>query len=168
MSIIETLKEYDITSIWHFTDKSNLSSIEKYGIHSLRSIISHDIDVSRFGADRLSHELDTRYGLDKYVHLAFIDDHPMYHVALRRGSIKNPVWINIDISVLFERSTVFSDKVANSSYAQLFGINEVERKISFERMMIRGNTQSRREARKAEIMVANKIDVDKIIGVYYG
>ncbi len=168
MSIIKTLKQHDIHSVWHFTDKSNLKSIEKYGIQSLYNIIVNDIPVSRFGADSQSHRLDVQKGLDKYVHLAFIDDHPMYHVAKGRGSIVSPVWIELDLALIFEKTTIFSDKVANGRYAQKFNINDVERMIDFDMMLTRYNTESRRSARKAEIMVANQISTDQILGVYYG
>ena len=168
MSIIETLQKHDIKSVWHFTDKSNLKSIEKYGILALTEIIKNDVDVSHFGADSLSHNLDMQYGLDKYVHLSFIDDHPMYHVAKRRGSIVSPVWIELDLALIFEKTTIFSDKVANGRNAKRFNINDIERMIDFDTMLMQYNTESRRNARKAEIMVANKISTDQILGVYYG
>ena len=168
MSIVETLKKHDIHSVWHFTDKNNLKSIEKYGIQSLYSIITNGIEVSRFGADDMSHNLDLRYGLDKYVHLAFIDDHPMYHVAKGRGSIITPVWIELDLALIFENTTIFSDQVANASYAQRFDINSVEKMIDFDMMHTAYNTQSRRQARKAEIMVSNEITIDHILRIKYG
>ena len=167
MSVIETLQNQGINSIWHFTDKSNLDSIERYGILSLRGIIKDDIVVSRFGADNLSHTLDIHYGLDKYVHLALIKDHPMYHRAKQRGSIVYPVWIELDISILNKDKTVFSNRVANESGSKIYNIDKIEEKIDFNKMF-HPDFWTRVEARKAEIMVANQIDADKIIGVYYG
>lgn len=38
MSIKETLENYGITSIYHFTDKANLETIEEYGLQSLKNI----------------------------------------------------------------------------------------------------------------------------------
>jgi hypothetical protein len=163
----EIFERYDIDSVWHFTDKSNLKSIEEYGILSLRKIVDGGVSVNYYGADSLSHSLDRRYGLDKYVHLAFINDHPMYHIALRRGSIVDPVWIKLDISMLYEKSTRFCKEVANQSGSKIFTINDIEKSITFEKMFSR-DFWTRVEARKAEIMVANRIDTDKILGVYYG
>jgi len=165
MNIKKVLKDYGITSIWHFTDFSNLKSIEKYGILSLHNIMEKDINVSHFGADALSHNLDMHYGLDKYVHLSFIKDHPMYHVALRRGSIMDPVWIELDISILFEETTMFSDAVANESNSNIFKLNEVNDMIDFATMIYERDFWARVNSRKAEIMVANKIDTNKILGV---
>ena len=164
MSIVETLKKHDIKSIWHFTDLRNLESIEKYGLLSLREIIRNDIDAC-FGADSLSHNLDIHYGLDKYIHLAFIDDHPMYHKAKNRGSIVYPIWIELDISLLFDENTIFSNKVANQSGAKIFTLDDVENMIDFNYMFHR-DFWTRVEARKAEIMVPSKIDTRYIKAIY--
>lgn len=89
--ILKSLESYGITSIYHFTDKENLPIIEKYGLQSLKNIISYNIPVKRFGANELSHSLDKIKGLDKYVHLSFIKDHPMFFIAKNRGSLINPI-----------------------------------------------------------------------------
>jgi len=41
------------------------------------------IKVSRYGASESSHRQDIQKGLDKCVHLSFIKDYPMYHIATR-------------------------------------------------------------------------------------
>ena len=89
MTLKKILASYGITSVYHFTDKANLESIKTYGIQSLQNIIQNDIDVQRFGADSLSHTLDAYKGLDRYVHLSFIKDHPMYHIAKKEAVFKN-------------------------------------------------------------------------------
>ncbi len=88
MGIRETLEYYGITSIYHFTDKANLKMIEKFDIQSLKNIHMFNIPVEHFGADETSHIIDKNRGLDEYVHLSFIKDHPMYHVAKKRGSTR--------------------------------------------------------------------------------
>jgi len=55
MNLQETLKYYGITSIWHFTDESNLSSTEEHGLLSLQMITQNKIYVPCFGADGSSH-----------------------------------------------------------------------------------------------------------------
>jgi len=168
MSIKETLENYGITSIYHFTDKANLRLIEKYGIQSLKNIFSLDIPVKHFGAEELSHNLDQRKGLDKYVHLAFIDDHPMYHVAKRRGNLKDPVWIEIDSSILYDQNTLVCDQVANKTGANLFQINKVLDFIDFDIILLKDHSFIRKEARKAEIMAYNEIPTNLIKGITYG
>jgi len=168
MSIRETLSNYGINSIYHFTDESNLKSIEKYGIRSLSNIIKNNIDVSMFGADSISHTLDKNCGLDKYVHLAFIKDHPMYHVAKKRKSIITPIWIELDISILFEDETIFCDKVANQRNPNIFKIEDILDFINFQTLVYEEDFWIRKESRKAEIMAYKKIKTDKIKGITYG
>ena len=168
MNIQKILKHYDIKSIWHFTDESNLESITKYGLLSLDTIMKQNVEVSRYGATSSSHSQDIRKGLHKFVHLAFIKDHPMYHVAKSDGRIINPVWIEIDLSVIFDHYTVFSNMLANTYNAPIFEINEVGQMIDFETILYEKDFNTRKEARKAEIMVSSQIGTDHIKGIYYG
>ena len=168
MNIQSTLRNNGIKSIWHFTDKSNLASIEKYGLLCLREILTEDVHVSCFGADDLSHSLDIDRGLDQFVHLSFVKDHPMYHVAKRDGRIPNPIWIEIDLSVLHVDNTIFSDEVANGRGASIFSADKLEKMIDFETILYEKDFWIRKEARKAEIMVANNISYENIKGIYYG
>ena len=168
MSFKDMLSKYGITSLYHFTDKSNLESIEKYGIESLKNIFQKGIQVSRFGAESLSHTLDRQRGLDKYVHLAFTNDHPMYYVAKKRGSILEPVWLEIDISVLYDYRTLFCDKVANKTNSHLFGADTVSKHINFADMFYGKTFDEKKEAKKAEILVFDKIQTNMIKGVTYG
>lgn len=173
MSIRRTLENYGITSVYHFTDAANLTTIEKYGLQSLKNILSKNIEVKYFGAEELSHELDQRKGLDKYVHLSFIKDHPMYHVAKNRGSLRKPIWIELDASILYEDTTLFCDSVANQSNASIFKLDKVLKYVDFELLTLDGYLNSetwrrRKEVRKAEIMALHSIRLDKIKGITYG
>lgn len=173
MNIKETLENYGITSIYHFTDEANLKTIEKYGLQSLRNICNLEIPVKHFGAEELSHLLDERIGLDKYVHLSFVKDHPMYHVAKSRGNLINPVWIELDSSILYENTTLFCDKVANQNGAKIFDIENILENINFEiltdnRFLLGEEWQIRKEIRKAEIIALDSISTDKIKGITYG
>ena len=159
--------EKGIESLWHFTDRSNLESIEKYGLQSLFNIGKKEIPVERFGADTLSHSLDRSKKLDRFVHLAFVDDHPMYHMALSRENIVDPVWIEIDLSVIFEENILFSSMVANTTGAPIFKLEEVQKRINFDKMFNK-DFETMKNARKAEILVHSSITPDKIIKVYDG
>jgi len=168
MNIRETLSSFGITSIYHFTDKSNLKSIEKYGIQSLFNIESKNINVSSYGANSLSHELDRKSGLDKFVHLSFLKDHPMYYSAKKRGAITTPIWLELDISILFEDDTLYCDKVANQTNSNIFKIENILDFIDFDKMINEKDFCKRVEVRKAEIMAYSSINLDKIKGVSYG
>lgn len=173
MTIQDTLESYGITSVYHFTDKANLQTIEKFGLQSLSNILTHNIPVKHFGAEELSHRLDQRRGLDRYVHLSFVKDHPMYHVAKQRGNLIEPVWIELDSSILYDESTLFCNKVANQNGANIFRLENIVDSIDLKTLTYDGYLSSedwrvRKEARKAEIMALDFIDTNKIKGITYG
>ena len=174
MSIQNTLKHYGIKSIWHFTDLSNYESIKRNGVLSLRNIINQKIDVSCFGANELSHNLDMRNGLDKFVHLSFIKEHPMQYVRTRDGDLPNPIWLEIDASVLFKDNTLFSNQVANRKDAKIYDISDLEKYIDLDVLWGRTNwkdpeiQQRRKVAKYGEIMIKDQIEIEEIIGVSYG
>jgi hypothetical protein len=165
--IRDFFSEKGIESVWHFTDRSNLKSIEKYGLQSLFNIEQKEIPVELFGADRLSHSLDHSKKLDQFVHLSFIDDHPMYHVALGRKNIVDPVWIEIDLSIIFNENTFFSSMVANASNAPIFKLEDIQKYINFDKMFD-DDFETMKNARKAEILIHDSISPDKIIKVHDG
>ena len=92
----------------------------------------------------------------------------MYHVAKARGNIIDPIWIELDISVLLEQKTLFCDKVANQTNSNLFDANGVMKFINFDSLVYAKDFNTRKEARKAEILVHDFIGADKIKGIYNG
>ncbi len=166
MSLKKILNDYNIKSIWHFTDRSNLDSIKEHGLLSLKLLTQNSIDVSCYGAGSLSHDLDRLYGLDKYVHLAIIPDHPMQYIKKRNGEIPNPIWLEIDTSVLFENESKCCNMVANSNRAKCYDIEQLDRVIDLRTLLNKPHWSE--PVRKSEIIVANKIDFSKIKGVYNG
>ena len=134
---------------------------------------TNNINVSHYGADSLSHSLDKNRGLDKFVHLSFVKDHPMYHIAKRRGNIVTPMWIELDISILFDDTTLFCNEVANKNNAKIFQLNDVLNIINLKLIAnmsyISGDKwRERKEARKAEIMINDSININLIKGITYG
>ena len=171
MSIKETLNHYGITSIWHFTDLSNLESIKKNGVLSLRNIIENKIDVSCYGANDLSHSLDKKKGLDKYVHLSFIKEHPMQYVKTRDGDIPNPVCLEIDASVLFKSDSQFSNQVANREKAEIYDIKDLTKYMDLDVLWGRTDWKNpeiklrRIAAKYGEIMIEDRISIKDIINI---
>jgi len=164
--IIEYLNSKGIKNFWHFTDASNLETIKKYGLQSLWNIKRLNIPVNRFGGNNLSHQLDYEKNLDLYVHLAFMKDHPMYHKAKKDGRIINPVWLEIDIRVLFNKECYFCPTVANKTNANPYNFDRIM-ELDFDKFY-HYSFDIRKEARKAEILVKSKIEPFYIKGIYYG
>jgi len=162
----EHLEKYGIKSLWHFTDLSNWESIKRYGIKSLYRINRDDIKVSRFGANALSHDLDYYRGLDRYVHLSFTDDHPMYHIAKKEKRIINPIWIEIDINVLFDKKVLVCKDVANKTDSVLLDLTGV---LSFDfGKMFHDDFEISKNAKKAETLIYDCIEIKYIKGFHDG
>jgi len=166
MNLKETLEFYGITSIWHFTDKSNLDSIKEHGLLSLRLLNQQNIDVSCYGADSLSHSLDRNKGIDKYVHLSIIKDHPMLYIKKRNGDIPNPIWLEIEVSVLFEKESLCCNQIANKNGASCYNIDKIAEVIDLEKLLNKPALTD--PIKRSQLLVANNIEWNKIKGVHHG
>ena len=166
MDLKKTLEQFGITSIWHFTDRSNLESIEKHGLLSLALLDENDIEVSCYGADELSHSLDRCKGIDSYVHLAITKSHPMQYVKVSSGEIPDPVWLEIDVSVLFENKSLCCNGIANARSAECHDIEKLDEVVNLRELIYGRDYRS--PVKKSQLLVANKIDYSKIKGVYNG
>ena len=173
--MINRLRQYGIKHIWHFTDKSNLESIiDNGGILSLRRITENNIAVSVYGGNQWSHDADRYKGLDNYVHLSFVDDHPMLYVAKKEGRIQEPIWLQIDISVLMTPGTMYSIDVSNKSGVELLDNNAAVQQIDFDVLFTYMDwrnpeiQQRRKNAVKSEILIPGIVPLDKIMGYKNG
>ena len=88
----EIIRDKNIKSLYHFTDRSNLQSIiESGGLYSWKSCESKNIIIPRAGGSNLSQVLDSQVGIGDYVHLSFIPQHPMLYDTIEDGRITNPI-----------------------------------------------------------------------------
>lgn len=109
----DVLQRNGITKLYHFTDRRNLESIvEEGGLVSWADACDRNIDIAAPGGSDTSHSLDKRMGLEHYVRLSFVHDHPMMHVAMTDGRIEDPVILEIDPQVVYLANTKFSDRNA--------------------------------------------------------
>ena len=91
------IKKFGIDSVWHFTDGANFASIQKHGgLLSYAELVRRGVVIPAAGGNDWSHEADAWAGVDEYVHLAFISNHPMLYLAKRDGRITQPYWLKID------------------------------------------------------------------------
>jgi hypothetical protein len=138
------------------------------GILSLRQIIEKNISVPVFGGNQWSHVADMHKGLDNYVHLTFLDDHPMLYVAKRDQRINDPIWLFIDPSVLLNPGVRYSIDVSNKSGVEIIDEETAKNVIDFDVLFTfmdwRNSEvqQRRRAALKSEILIPNIIPLDKI------
>lgn len=169
------LTRYRIRSVWHFTDRSNLDLIETHGgLLSLGELERRSIEIPRPGGNQWSHDADRLKGVHEYVHLAFIDDHPMLYHAKREGRILDPIWLEIESSILLQEGVRLCPEVSNKSGAAILSPEEAKEQIDFDVLFTYMNwrdpeVRSRRQAAlKAEILIPELVPIDKIRGYKNG
>ncbi|ASF46696.1 DarT ssDNA thymidine ADP-ribosyltransferase family protein [Methylovulum psychrotolerans] len=171
-SIISKYKTLE--GVWHFTDHANLESIKQHGLLALSELEKRGITIPAPGGNEWSHDADKMKKLDKYVHLAFVDEHPMAYRAREDGRIKNLIWLKIDASVILGGDVYFCADVANKSGVSVLTAEQAKDHIDFEVLFTYMDwrdpaIQNRRQsAKKAQILVPKMIPIDKILMVKNG
>lgn len=167
----QIVKKYNIDGIWHFTDRANIDLIKQHGgLLSHAELIRRNVAIPAPGGNDLSHDADHCKGLDEYVHLAFVDDHPMLYAAKQDGRIQNPIWLKIKITVLQIPGVLYCANVSNKSGVPTLNAEEAATQIDFEVLFTwldwRDSLvqQRLRAARKSEIIVPNLVPIDYIMG----
>ena len=169
------IAKYKFDGIWHFTDRSNLELIQEHqGLLSLGKLESRGIEIPVPGGNQWSHDADKMNGVHEYVHLAFLDDHPMLYRAKQEGRIPNPIWLKIKSSILLEDGVRFCAEVSNKSGAAILEAEEAKERIDFDVLFTYMDwrdpeIQARRQAAiKSEILVPNFVPIEDILGFKNG
>ena len=167
------IEKYGFDGVWHFTDRENLESIQKHGLLSLAETQQRNIKIPKPGGNDWSYGADKIKGLDKYIHLAFVDNHPMLYVAKEKEKrLLNPVWLKIDSSVLLGEGVRFTPGVSNKKDVPILTADEAKEKIDWDALL---NDDWKRkdwdrwlDAHKSEILVPDFISGKKILGYKNG
>lgn len=108
------LKDNGIVGFYHFTDRSNLTSIrENGGLFSWYYCDQNNIKIPMPGGSINSRQNDATNGKKDFVRVAINKKHPMLYIAhVKEHRILSPVWLDIDIEVAYFEHTEFSDKNA--------------------------------------------------------
>jgi hypothetical protein len=133
------LQSYGVYVIWHFTDSTNVQSIcaNDCGLLSLSESRNRGIKIPTPGGNQWSHDADVRQGMDRFVHLAFLDDHPMLYAAKQNKRITNPVWLKIDAAVLDHPDVRYTMEVSNKTGVSILTAQEAIAQLDFEVLFTR-------------------------------
>ena len=149
MNVDDFRLRFGVEWIYHFTDEANLPSIQRLGLYNYSYLTRRNF-VVRPGGDQSSHDYDARSGYDKYVHLCFVKDHPMAHVAVREGRIANLVWLEVSYKVLRYWGTRGCRTLANTRNVPVLPIEEALDVINLKKLF---SEECSTETRKAQILV---------------
>lgn len=156
----------NIKSLFHFTDKSNLDSIiQNEGLYSWRACEHKGIKINRQGGNHLSKKLDIYHGLEDFVRLSFVQNHPMMFSAKSDGRIENPIVLKINPVVILWEETRFSNMNATKN-GHIQG-NQIKhfRNIKFEIVKVNDYFNLNKELRpyyQAEVLVKSFISIEYI------
>ena len=169
----EIITGYRIDCVWHFTDGANIASIGRQGgLLPYAELRRRGVEIPAAGGNDWSHEADSWAGLDEYVHLALIPNHPMLYMAKKDGRIKQPCWLKIDVSILAVEGIRFTCEVANKSSAKLLTWEEAEDHVDWEVLFTRTDWSDpaikarRQAAEKSQILIPGGVPLEKIVGKY--
>ena len=160
----EILDINNIHTLYHFTDRDNLEAIiNNGGLYSWKDCELKGITIPKPGGGgpgSLSWELDARKGLENYVRVSFTRNHPMMYVAMNEDRISNPVILEIDLSVLYDEKTKYSNMNATRNGANIGDDIEDFKAIHFDTVKARNHFDLDTDEQpyyQAEILVKNFI-----------
>jgi hypothetical protein len=166
---------YVVTTLFHFTDKRNLSLIRQLGgLYSLAKLSEKGIAVPYPGGNTVSQDEDRKRGLDCFVHLCFKSNHPMEHVAREKNHIGETIFLNIDSKVLALPGVKYTPDVSNKSGVESCSLEEAKSKIDFIALFTYTNwndpvlQQRRQTAEKCEILIPDHIPLNLIRNIPNG
>ena len=160
------LEQQGISKLYHFTDRDNLESIIKNGgLYSWADCEQKDITISKPGGGQLSRQLDSRDGLQNYVRVSFVTQHPMMYVAMNEERISNPVILEIDPEVVYWNDTLYADRNATKTGANVGGTLDDLKRVHFQSVKACKYfdlDESEQQFYQAEVLVKNFIPLQYI------
>jgi hypothetical protein len=158
--------KYSVNAVWHFTDQSNIASIDAHGgILSYAETMRLGIKIPSPGGNQWSHDADKRVNVDNFVHLAFVKDHPMLYRARQEDRIKNPVWLKIDISVLDTHGTMYTAEVANKAGVPQLSATDAIKSIDLAVLLGRTDWNDPKIRERRNLALKSQILVPRIVPI---
>lgn len=149
MKVEHFLRDYRVEWLYHFTDKENLPSIRRDGLLPLAELRRSGL-AFRPGSSESSQAQDERSTFDQFVHLCFVNDHPMAHVALREQRVSSLAWVKVSAGILHRPGVRACRALANTAGLSVPSIEEALDEIDLPKLF---SDQSTPAIRKAQILI---------------
>lgn len=162
------LQQHGITKLYHFTDRANLPSIRANGgLYSWYYCQQNNITIPKPGGSPTSWILDQRKGLQNFVRVSFVRDHPMLYIAQQDGRITSPVVLEISIEQIYKSATRYATQNAAKNGVTADATFERFNSIKFPLLRRRYFDLSTEEKPfyQAEILVLEKIPLEYITNI---
>ena len=165
----EVLDRHGVGKLYHFTDRENVESIIRHGgLYSWKDCEEKGIAIPKPGGAGLSRSLDARDGLERYVRVSFVRDHPMMYVAMNEQRISNPVILEIDPEVVLWEDTKFCNRNVTRNDASFGGSLDDLQSIHFDTVLRKRYfdlDDGEKTYYKAEVMVKHCIPLKFITNI---
>lgn len=165
----EVLDRHGVSKLYHFTDRENLESIIRHGgLYSWGDCEEKGIAIPKPGGESLSRSLDARDGLERYVRVSFVRDHPMMYVAMNELRISNPVILEIDPEVVLWEDTKFCNRNVTRNDASFGGSLDDLKSVHFDTVLRKRYfdlDDGEKTYYKAEVMVKHFIPLKFITNI---
>lgn len=161
-------------TFFHFTDRRNLDSIRKHGLLSTRQLEKRKIAVPAFGGNKWSLDADRAKGMDEFVHLCFMQGHPMVKHAIDEGRLGEVVYLSIRPEVIKIAGAMITTDVANMSGIKPRPAVEVVGDLDLEVIYTRTNWKDPainarlQKAHRCELLLPETIPLDLITNLGNG
>lgn len=156
----EFISMWNIQRVYHFTENGNVPSIRQHGLLSMRELERRRITVARYASSEDSRGVDRHYGMDRYVRLCFVDQHPMEWRARQEGRLDATVFLAVSPEVLCLPGVQIADGVAYGHETVVYdnfatAANQLDWEVLFTRTDWKEQEIKNRllKARKYEILV---------------
>lgn len=163
------INRFRVPCFYHFTDTRNLPSIvQRGGIYPWAELNG---DVLAPGGNDWSHEADQRNGLDRYVHLCLLNEHPMEYRAKERGAILESRFLRIHPSIVYREGIIFFPDVSNKAGVTGLTLAQAADQMDFEVVYDRTDWRNeeirgrRQAARKYELLIPGHVPLNMIEGL---
>lgn len=161
-------------NFFHFTDTRNLPLIRQHGILSMRESRRLAIDVPACGGNDWSLDADVQCGMDAYVHLCLMQDHPMEYIARRDRRIVRTKFLAIRPEVILLPGVLMTTGVSNKSdvlpQAPEVVLGSLDLEVVYQRTDWKNpSVRSRRDAaKKYEVLVPTRIPLNMVTNLSDG
>jgi hypothetical protein len=141
------------------------------GLFSMSKLRQSRSQILAPGGNEWSQDADVRFGLDVYVHLCLMSEHPMEFLARQEGRIQQSIFLQISPEILGIDGVKFAPGVANRSGMPLLSLAEACEQMDLEVVYDRTDWKDpevqrrRKEAKKYEILVPDLIPLKFIQGL---
>ena len=156
--------------LYHFTDKSNFSSIAAKGLLSKAKMREEGWWPDATGGNQLSWDLDKLRGIDGCVSLCLTTNHPMKYLAQKDGRLPEPRYLAIKPAVLKLEGVRIAFGVANANEVEILPIADALEKLDVEVLYTRTDwtnaaiQQRLTAAEKLEVLVPGGVPRNLIAG----